>query len=321
MMKGTLTSLCLVILSLQSLIAQSETDNQIDILLLRDTIEKTYYTPGLSPSEFRKPQGSVQVNGFYRFFATYTQQQLPYTLTSALGDTVLPRSLFIGDDAQLPNLLMNVSGQLPGGSSWGFDLRWFQFLNGNIGTSYGKQIPDSLRPDIQYPLGTVALGGNLGGMLGMTLYGNFKTKFGSWSTSVGGIQWLAVSDLTFASWKGYNRFMLFERNPWDPMGKSVTNRYKQYYDQGSIDQDARWGNRAFQGAVLNGTQLPGNMSCMIMVGKTEQNGGFVQIPNYAYGGRIRKNFRGNSFISINTRQYTDSLAKEQFGSSIFTTEF
>ena len=324
MMKRVLFTLGLAVLSLHVLVAQSETDKQFDILLLRDTTANTYPSLGLTPKEFQKPKGSLQINGFYRFFATYTRQMMPYTLTSAPGDTVLPRSLFIGDDAQLPNLLLNVSGQFPGGSSWGFDVRMFQFLNGSISPSYGRQVPDSLRPDIQYPLGSVPLGGNLGAMLGMNLYGNFKTKYGSWNTTVGGIQWLAISDLTFASWKGYNRFMLFERNPWDPMGSNVANRYKQYYDQGSIDQDARWGNRAFQGVVVNGSELPGNLSCTLMAGKTEQNGGFTQTPNYAFGGRIKKNFVGNAFVSLNsisTRNFTDSLATEQFGLNVITTEF
>ena len=324
MMKRVLFTLGLAVLSLHVLVAQSETDKQFDILLLRDTTANSYPSLGLTPKEFQKPKGSLQINGFYRFFATYNRQMMPYTLSSAPGDTVLPRSLFIGDDAQLPNLLLNVSGQLPGGSSWGFDVRMFQFLNGSISPSYGRQVPDSLRPDIQYPLGSVPLGGNLGAMLGMNLYGNFKTKYGSWNTTVGGIQWLAISDLTFASWKGYNRFMLFERNPWDPMGSNVANRYKQYYDQGSIDQDARWGNRAFQGVVVNGSQLPGNLSCTLMAGKTEQNGGFTQTPNYAFGGRVKKNFAGNAFVSLNsisTRNFTDSLATEQFGLNVITTEF
>lgn len=324
MMKRNILTLLVLSFSLHSVLAQSSDTARVKTLLLRDTTTQTFPSLGLMPKTFSKPKGSVQINGFYRFFATYTRQFMPYTLTAAPGDTVLPRSLFIGDDAQLPNLLLNVSGTLPGGSSWGFDVRMFQFLNGSIGTAYGKPVPDSLRPDIQYPIGSIPLGGNLGAMLGMNLYGNFNTKYGVWNTTVGGIQWLAVSDLTFASWKGYNRFMLFERNPWDPMGKAVKDRYKQYYEQGSIDQDARWGNRAFQGVVVNGSQLPGGLSCILMAGKTEQNGGFVQTPNYAFGGRIRKNFKGNNFISvnsINTRNYTDSLAQSQFGLSVITSEF
>ena len=170
---------------------------------------------GIFPKSEPKGTKNIQVNGFYRFYSTYTVQNLPYPLTSAVGDVVKQKSLFIGDDAQLPNLLLNVSGNLKDGSSWGMDIRMFQFLNGQIGTSYGTQVADSLRPSIQNPLASNTLGKNLGTMLGMTLYGNFKTKWGSWSTRLGGIQWVAISDLTMSSFKGYNRFMLFERNPWE----------------------------------------------------------------------------------------------------------
>lgn len=285
-----------------------------------DSLDQHYV--GLFPR--KEPAGikGMQVNGFYRFFATYTQQEYGYPLTSALGDTVLPKSLFIGDDAQLPNLLLNISGNLKDGSSWGMDVQMFQFLNGNIGTTYGKQVPDSLRPDIQNPIRSARLGGNLGSMLGMTMYGNFKTKWGSWNTSIGGIQWVAISDLTMSSFRGYNRFMLFERNPWDPMGKNITGRYQQYFDQGSIDQDNRWGNRAFQGAVVNGI-LPGNFSTMMMVGKTEMNGGFVRTPNYTCGGKLKYSGKAG-FIAINgisARNFTDSLAQDVFGSNVMTTEF
>ena len=293
---------------------------QLNAQVSSDTIDDHFI--GNFPRKESTGLKGIQVNGFYRFFATYTQQKNAYPLSSALGDTVLPRSIFIGDDSQLPNLLLNISGNLKDGSNWGMDVRMFQFLNGNIGTSYGKQVPDSLRPSIQYPRGTVALGGNLGTMLGMTMYGNFKTKWGSWSTSLGGIQWIAISDLTMSSFKGYNRFMLFERNPWDPMGRNITGRYQQYFEQGSIDQDNRWGNRAFQGAVLNGN-LPHNLSTMFMVGKTEMNGGFVKTPNYTWGGKL-KYARSWGFIAFNTiqaRNFTDSLAQEKFGSSVTTFEF
>ena len=91
--------------------------------VLMDSIDDHYV--GLFPR--KEPNGikGVQVNGFYRFFATYTRQRYGYPLTSALGDTVLPKSLFIGDDAQLPNLLLNISGNLKDGSSWEWMYRCF----------------------------------------------------------------------------------------------------------------------------------------------------------------------------------------------------
>jgi len=301
-------TIAMILLQLASMAQWNETiDRDAGIFHSADTLEP----------------GKISINGFYRFFGTYTLQKLPYQLTVP-ADTVLPRSFFIGDDAQLPNLLINVGGQFANESSWGFDVRMFQFLNGNIGSSYGAQIADSLRPNIQQPLGTIPLGGNLGTMLGMNLYGNFKTKFGQWGTRIGGIQWVNISDLTMASFRGYNRFMLFERNPWDPMGKDAAARYQQYFDQGAIDQDSRWGNRAFQGAVIEGKGLPGNLYFLGMAGKSEVNGGFSVVPNYSYGGKLLKEWNNQSQLALNTFNvvnYTDSLAQTAFGLNVVTTEF
>ena len=218
-----------------------------------------------------EPMGSrsLQVSGFYRFFATYQRQLDPYLLNPIIGDTALPRNLFIGDDSQLPNLQLNVSAKTSDKTFWSFDLMMFQFLNGVIGTSYSKQVPDSLRPDIQRPLLGTRLGGNLGLLLGINMSGNFKTDVGNINVTVGGIQWYAMSDLTMASFKGYNRFMLFERNPWDPMGKNLHDRYNQFFEEGSISQDTRWGNRAFQGVVIKGSNMPGRTSFDFLLGKTE----------------------------------------------------
>jgi hypothetical protein len=54
---------------------------------------------GLYPKKDSLTPGKISVSGFYRFFGTYTKQNNPYQLTVP-GDTVLPRSFFIGDDAQ-----------------------------------------------------------------------------------------------------------------------------------------------------------------------------------------------------------------------------
>jgi hypothetical protein len=117
--------------------------------------------------------------------------------------------------------------------------------------------------------------------------------------------------------------MLFERNPWDPMGNSAASRYQQYFDQGSIDQDSRWGNRAFQGAVIEGKELPKNFYFLGMVGKSEINGGFSVVPNYSYGGKLLHKGKKNGFMALNTFNsvnYTDSLAREAFGLNVITFE-
>jgi hypothetical protein len=279
---------------------------------------------GMFPKKDPSSGKGLQVSGFYRFFATYTKQNDPYLLNAAANETVLDRSLFIGDDSQLPNLSLTIAGRPDERASWSFDLMVFQFLQGNIGQSYGSQTAEALRPSIQNPLSSTRLGSSMGLLLGMNLHGSFKTKVGTLSTHLGGIQWYSMSDLTMASFRGYNRFMLFERNPWDPTGTDISSRYKQYFDQGSIDQDTRWGNRAFVGAVIEGADFPGRISFSALIGKTELNGGFSQVPNFSYGGKIKKDFGSKNFVSLNTINsfaYTDSLARENYGLHVSTLEW
>ncbi|MFZ4784951.1 MAG: hypothetical protein ACOYLH_05690 [Flavobacteriales bacterium] len=275
--------------------------------------------PKADPGGLKK----LNVSGFYRFLGTYNRMYDSYLISQTSGETVLPRSLFIGDDSQLPNMTVNVSGGV-GKATWGFDLYIYQFLTGNIGTAYSAQTADSLRPSIQFPMSGTRLGQTMGLQLGMTMYGTIPTKYADISASFGGIQWVALSDLTIASFKGYNRFMLFERAPWDPAGLNIGSRYKQYFDQGSIDQDTRWGNRAFVGAVFDVKALPGRISATAMIGKTELNGGFSQVPNFTYGGKIKKDISTAGFVAINTLNsfaYTDSLARDAYGFHIITGEF
>jgi hypothetical protein len=297
-----------------------------DVNLLLELKQDKYPGNEIGMMPKKDPGGlkNLQISGFYRFYGTYQRQIDPYLLNAVINDTARGRNIFIGDDSQLPNLLINVSGKPSDKTSWGFDIMMFQFLNGIVGTTYGKQIPDSLRPDVQNPLLGTRLGGNLGLNLGLNLNGKFKTKYGNLSVNAGGIQWVSISDLTMASFRGYNRFMLYERNPWDPTGLALSSRYDQYFQQGSIDQDTRWGNRAFFGLVLQGAEMPGRISFLLMAGKTELNGGFDPYPNYSYGGKIKKSFGSKNFVSINSinsSAATDSLTTEYFGFNVITTEF
>jgi hypothetical protein len=79
--------------------------------------------PKMEPSRLR----SLNVNGFYRFFGTYRNMPAPYAF---LPTSNLPlREVFIGDDTQLPNMLININGKSRSGVSWGLDLFAFQFLD------------------------------------------------------------------------------------------------------------------------------------------------------------------------------------------------
>ncbi|MFN3939267.1 MAG: hypothetical protein ACK4IY_01690 [Chitinophagales bacterium] len=303
----------------------------IVFIALNMTVEAQQYssdsviTPevGVFPKEDLSVLHRVSVSGFYRFFATQTRQFIPYILNAAANQTTSENQLFIGDDSQLPTLQLNVSGRPTLKTSWAFDIYTYQYLNGDLDETYGNQVADSLRPGIQNPIAGTRLGPSMILNLGINFTGTHETDFGVFTIRAGGIQWIVLSDLTMGSFKGYNRFTLFEQNPWDPVSNNVTGRYEKYFNEGAIDQDARWGNRAFKGFVLEAAQLPGAYDAKLLIGKTELNGGFSAIPNIAYGGRVVKKLNEGAFYAVNTINsftYADSLAAEGVGFNQFTLE-
>lgn len=96
------------LLALHPAQAQSDTTHQSKIGLF----------PKSAPSKLDK----ITVSGYYRFFGTFTEHYLPYVTNPIISDTVLPRNVFIGDDSQLPNLLLNVAGRPSAKTAWGFDV-------------------------------------------------------------------------------------------------------------------------------------------------------------------------------------------------------
>lgn len=275
--------------------------------------------PKYAPDELYR----VAVSGFYRFYGTQTRNFTPYLLSTAGGQTTPTNQLFIGDDTQLPTLQLNVSGRPTLKTSWSFDIYTYQYLNGALGSAYGQQVVDSLRPSIQNPIEGTRLGGSMILNLGINFTATHETGFGSFTLHSGGIQWHVLSDLTMGSFRGYNRFTLFERNPWDPITNSVFGRYDKYYNEGAVDQDVRWGNRAFKGFVLEGAELPADLKAKILIGKTELNGGFSSTPNMSYGGQLVKQLNNGRYYGINTISsvtYADSLALEKVGFNTLTFE-
>lgn len=276
---------------------------------------------GLFPKKNLPRLYKWNVSGFYRFFGTYTQHELPYYLTPEGANVVPSRNLFIGDDAQLPNLMLNVSGRPSERFSWGFDLYAFQFLNGIIAPAYSGQVEDADRPNIFDPISGTRLAPNMGLLLGLNLMGSYKSDHGIFNFRLGGIHWYSISDLTFASFKGYNRWTLFEPAPWDPINGTVTQRYEDLYATGEVYQDTRFGERAFQGMILEAMDLPDRWSMAILYGKTELNGGFLTIPNNSYAGKIRKEFNVQDWVGINTingRTYLDSLNTQNIDYYVLT---
>ncbi|NVK26603.1 MAG: hypothetical protein HWE14_01100 [Flavobacteriia bacterium] len=279
---------------------------------------------GSFPKEKPDEIYQLKVSGFYRFFGTNLQMDAPYLIDPNSGAVLDNRTLFIGDDSQLPNLLMNVYGRPNKKVSWGFDIFMFQFLEGNIGPTYSGQVSTANRPSVWDPLSGTRLGQSMGLNLGMNFYGSYQTTQGTFNVRLGGIHWFSMSDLTLASFRGYNRFTLTERNPWDPIGNELGVRYEQMYRNGDVYQDLRWGERAVQGIILEGINLPNGWSFAGLFGKTELNGGFLSIPNSTYGGKLRKTYGENDFISFNTinnTTWSDSLTENVQGFNMHTVEW
>jgi hypothetical protein len=257
---------------------------------------------GSFPKKLEESVKNLNVSGYYRFIGNYLHMDKAYA--NSPSDTIsfarTPNKLFIGDDSQMPELMLNISGKPSANTSFGTDLFIWNRMAGFDTSNYIKGLN-----------------------LGVNLYGSFSTKFGNFNIMTGGIHWYSLSPFTFYTNVGYNRYSIFERNPWDPVTKNPEDRYSGYFRNGSIQQDFRWGKQAFQGIIVEGNNLPHNFSGAFMYGKSVINGGMNFVPNSSLGGRIKKTF-GKNFISFNTfssKTYTDSLNKEIISFDIHTLEY
>jgi hypothetical protein len=273
----------------------------------------------IKPEEVKKaPLESFNINGFYRFYAQHRMLPNPYMVDNVAGVPyyVQGRSVLVGDDTQLPELTLNISGRVNSQTSFGTDLVVWNQNNGQF--DYYRNL-----------------------LLGINLYGNFTTEFGNVSIRMGGIHWHNMTAFTMRSFYGFNRFSLFERNPWDPQFKNIDQRYSEYYDKGEITQDARWANQAVQGFILDLTELPWGLSANVIYGKTQNAGSaffeqgeingnqpnqaFIQfyrntVPNFVYGGRIIKSIDKHklSLNSLSRRTFLDELTTMPINQHVVT---
>ena len=167
--------------------------------------------------------------------------------------------------------------------------------------------------------------------LGTNLYSTINSDYGKFGVHAGGIKWYRQSKLTVWAEERYLRYSLFERAPYDPLSKEVSERYSKYYDKGSISQDLRFGNVAFQGVTLTGSGIEGpsssTFSFQSIIGKTQHNIGEIVSfgkDDYCTGLRINNdigngsNFALNYFTSITA---TDSVKNNFRQFSIQSLEF
>lgn len=265
----------------------------------RDGTSPDTAVPSLRYGNFPKQQlptlRYLTVSGYYRFVTNYRHLAIAYP---HLANT--PNNLFVGDDSQIPQLSLNINGSLSKHTSFGTDLYMWTPMTG--------------QGEIE----------NVKGLnLGVSLYGAYSSDIGEFKVRTGGINWYSLTPFTFQANKGYDRYSIFERNPWDPNTTTIEGRYSRFYDLGAIDQDERWGQQAFQGIILEGDKLPGHCSGVIMYGKTQLNGGLSPLPNNSFGGKLKKEF-GQDYISLNTfnnTSFTDTTQRYRVGFNIATLEF
>lgn len=251
-------------------------------------------TSGMFPKLKEFGLNKLSVSGYYRFLGNYTDMKEQY---SEFG--TIQRRVFIGDDSNIPQLMLNLSARPSKKTSFSTDFFLWTPLTGST-VDYAKGLN-----------------------LGINLSGSHSTKYGTFGVRMGGIHWYTLSPFTFASNTGYNRISLFERNPWDPNTKNTMDRYARFHSEGLLNQDTRWGQQAFQGFILDGARLPKQFSFAFMHGKSQFNGGILPTPNTMTAGKIKKDFK-RGFVSVNgisSMTFSDSLAIERLGYYLASSEF
>jgi hypothetical protein len=276
-------------------IAMAQTNEQTEVDSSKNLFFQSLFDNGNFPKKQSALLNQFNVSGYYRFVTNYRHLDIAYPHLRKN-----PNNIFVGDDSQIPQLMLNLSGSVSKNTSFGTDLYMWSPMTGA-----GERE-------------------NVKGLnLGISLYGTYSSDYGDFTVKTGGINWYALTPFTFQANKGYDRYSIFERNPWDPNTKNIDSRYATFYNAGAINQDERWGQQAFQGLIIEGNKLPNGFSGVLMYGKTQLNGGLSPLPNSSYGGKIKKEYKSNfiSFNTFNNCSFTDSTQKSTVGFNVATIEF
>lgn len=262
-----------------------------------------------TPQNIKDPISNLRMSGYFRYLGYVRNFQEIYPLDIAnyySGPYPQQTTISVGTGYREPMLMLSISGQAKKELTFGTDLLMNSPFNG----------------DFQNNLLSLYLGSNL--------YSSLKTSFGNFSLQAGGIKWYRQSKLTAWAEEGYLRYSLFERAPYDPLTKEVSDRYSEYYNKGSISQDLRFGNIAFQGITFTGSSINSfnnsELSFQSILGKTQNNiGELISYgkDDYAAGLRLnnkfsKSNFALNYFTSITA---TDSVKNNFRQFSIYSSEF
>jgi hypothetical protein len=208
------------------------------------TIKGIQYSEDFVSQKLRKNDQMLTVFGYYRLFLYGRNMVEAYPNLAPYE-----KAFSVGDGYREPMLSMSVVGRPNSKTSFGTELFLF--------TPY---------------LGSYQEGNVFTTNLGINFYGNFRTDHGKFGIRAGGIHWYNLSPFTIGIFQVLDRFSIFDRTPWE--GIENTRRYDSYFKSGvAAPGDLRWNNQAFQGLILNGAQLPGDISFDLFWGRTQPTSG------------------------------------------------
>jgi hypothetical protein len=282
----------------------------------RDVAAGIQYNRSFVDRKLKERGQKITAFGYYRLFLYGRNMQEPYP-----GLEPFDKAFGVGDGYREPMLSFNVLARPNSKSSFGTELFFFTPYDGSIeGNVFSTN-------------------------LGLNFYGNFRTQHGNFGVRAGGIHWYNLTPFTIGVFQILDRFSIYDRTPWE--GVTNTTKYEDFYALGENNVgDLRWNNQAFQGIILNGAKLPGDIGFDLFWGKTQFNGGLMgattdlypnptldwgniptyegfagvdrSLPNYINGGRLTKSFGPKnqtlSYNAIFSRTSVDSLKTDQYRS-------
>jgi len=218
--------------------------NDVDVDL--EVIAGIQYDTSFVGKKLRKRGQKLTIFGYYRLFGYGRNMTEPYPSLAPFE-----KAYGFGDGYREPTMSMSVYGRPNGKTTFGTELFMFSPYVG-LGSE-----------DNVFTMN-----------LGINFYGQFRTKHGNFGVRAGGIHWYNLSDFTIGVYQILDRYSIFDRTPWE----GVTNelKYDSYFKTGFANAgDLRWNNQAFQGLIINGAKLPGDLSFDLFWGKTQPNGGLT----------------------------------------------
>ena len=288
------------------------TDNELE----NKVIAGIQYDTTLLKKKLRKKSQPLTIFGYYRLFVYGRNMTEAYPNLAPFQ-----KAYGVGDGYREPLTSITILGRPNGKTAFGTELFLFSPY---LGTG-----PE----DNVFTMN-----------LGLTFYGNFRTKGGNYGVRAGGIHWYNLSSFTIGVYQILDRYSIFDRTPWE--GVTHTEKYSNYYKTGATNPgDLRWNNQAFHGLIINGAKLPGDLSFDLFWGKTQPNGGLPNaitdpqasipptldygtiptyrgfngdarvVPSFITGGKIARSFGRKqqtfSYNIINSSTAIDSLVRNK----------